>query len=686
MKRLSERSLLKSFVIVAATAAAIVMTTVSIALIATATDVTTDTGKTAVTHEDITGIADIGNVRTPDAEISTTPSTYIADGVYAIKNLYSGWYIDIAQNSPLTGKYVQQYNYTTSPANNSKQRWGLYKVTRVSGNDYVIRTMIENGNTFVANTNTAGSYIRTAGVEVKDSNVSDLQKWTITAVDGGYIIRPKGVSSLALCVQNNTSSGGGATNAASRLTLQNRNDNYAKWTFTKLSSGITFNGVVPIWHKSTLLPGEEFLYQYGMYSTTIGVNGPVKYAVTAVGGGTTDMATINMRTGLLVAGQKVGKFGLRLKVEGLNDRGLNITIEEPLKGNFYIQCYNKSGICDVGSDNSNAQIICQDLSQKTRFLWKFEYQNDGFYTIRNDKTGYYLTDVNGSVKQTAKSGNFTREQCWHLLKQSDGSYMLQCKNNTSYYLAEASGNHGLTDPKIITAKSDAGTRCKWQLTPLTLNLTVRYDPAFSSRYGQSALESAFGNNSAGKSVSSFFLEQFGIHVKVNYIETAYQSYPYQKNCTHKNSFSTICYDCKNEKSNTIEWECQNGYHHKSAEKMLMDSVGIGSSSTVNIVFTGHKSCGLTSSGAHTENQIFGISIRTGNSVAVLAYRHSDFPVNTNEIIDTIVHELLHIAGAGHCTSSNCMMSQNDNYTKSSLPICNLCKTMASAIKCNLFNH
>lgn len=110
MKKPPERSLLRSIAITAAAAVAAVTAAVSIALIATATDVTTDTGKTAVTHEDITGIADIGNVRTPDAEISTTPSTYIADGVYAIKNLYSGWYIDIAQNSPLTGKYVQQYN------------------------------------------------------------------------------------------------------------------------------------------------------------------------------------------------------------------------------------------------------------------------------------------------------------------------------------------------------------------------------------------------------------------------------------------------------------------------------------------------------------------------------------------------------------------------------------------------
>ena len=686
MKKPPERSLLKSFVIVAATAAAIVMTTVSIALIATATDVTTDTGKTAVTHEDITGIADIGNVRTPDAGTDAVPSAYIADGVYEIKNLYSGWYLDIAQDSPLTGKYVQQYSYATPPSNNSNQRWGLYKVTRVSGNDYVIRTMINNGNTFVPVTSSSGSYLHTASVPTADSSVPNSKLWTISAVDGGYIIRPKGVSSLAVCVQNNTSSGGGATNTASRLTLQNRSDSYAKWTFTKLNSSITFHGTGSHQTKHSILPGENFQYIYYMYSTKIEVNGPITYAVSQVGSyASTDVASITS-SGYLTA-LKPGKFWLRLKITGLNDRVIVITVEKPFEGNFFIQCYNRVGVWDTDTTASGEEIECQEINEKVNCLWRLEYQNNGYYAIRQDSSGYYVTSTNGAAKLGAKaSGGFTNYQLWKLIKQDDGNYKIQSKANSSYYITEENGNHNRIDPDILVSNASAGTRQKWYLKPLTLNLTVRYDPAFSSRYGQSALESAFGNNSAGKSVSSFFLEQFGIHVKVNYIETAYQSYPYQKNCTHKNSFSTICYDCKNEKSNTIEWECQNGYHHKSAEKMLMDSVGIGSSSTVNIVFTGHKSCDLTSSGAHTENQIFGISIRTGNSVAVLAYRHNDFPVNTNEIIDTIVHELLHIAGAGHCTSSNCMMSQNDNYTKPSLPICNLCKTMASAIKCNLFNH
>lgn len=369
----------------------------------TATDATADTGKTAVTHEDITGTADIGNVRTPDA----VPSAYIADGVYEIKNLYSGWYLDIAQDSPLTGKYVRQYSYATPPSNNSNQRWGLYKVTRVSGNDYVIRTMINNGNTFVPVSSSGGSYLHTASVPTADSSVPNSKLWTITAVDGGYIIRPKGVSSLAVCVQNNTSSGGGATNTASRLTLQNRSDSYAKWTFTKLNSSITFHGTGSHQTKHSILPGENFQYIYYMYSTKIEVNGPITYAVSQVNSyASTDVASITS-SGYLTA-LKPGKFWLRLKITGLNDRVIVITVEKPFEGNFFIQCYNRVGVWDTDTTVSGEEIECQEINEKVNCLWRLEYQNNGYYAIRQDSSGYYVTSTSGAAKLGVKaSGGFT---------------------------------------------------------------------------------------------------------------------------------------------------------------------------------------------------------------------------------------------------------------------------------------
>ncbi len=540
MKKPPERSLLRSIAITAAAAVAAVTAAVSIALIATATDVTTDTGKTAVTHEDITGIADIGNVRTPDA----VPSAYIADGVYEIKNLYSGWYLDIAQDSPLTGKYVQQYSYATPPSNNSNQRWGLYKVTRVSGNDYVIRTMINNGNTFVPVSSSNGSYLHTASVPTADSSVPNSKLWTISAVDGGYIIRPKGVSSLAVCVQNNTSSGGGATNTASRLTLQNRSDSYAKWTFTKLNSSITFHGTGSHQTKHSILPGENFQYIYYMYSTKIEVNGPITYAVSQVGSyASTDVASITS-SGYLTA-LKPGQFWLRLKITGLNDRVIVITVEKPFEGNFFIQCYNKTGVWDTDTKNAGEEIECQEINEKVNCLWRLEYQNNGYYAIRQDSSGYYVTSTSGAAKLGAKaSGGFTNYQLWKLIKQDDGNYKIQSKANSSYYITEESGNHNNIDPDILVSNASAGTRQKWYLKPLTLRVYAYYDKPFDSHVGDSTIQTLLdGSTIANNSISSTLLKYFGIHLNVIYTfsQGTYNSYPAANGCVLAN-IDWICFD------------------------------------------------------------------------------------------------------------------------------------------------
>mgnify|MGYP001431295929 CR=1 FL=1 len=691
MRKPPERSLLKSLAITAAAAVAAVTAAVSIALIATATDVTADTGKTAVTHEDITGIADIGNVRTPDAGTDAVPSAYIADGVYEIKNLYSGWYLDIAQDSPLTGKYVQQYSYATPPSNNSNQRWGLYKVTRVSGNDYVIRTMINNGNTFVPVSSSNGSYLHTASVPTADSSVPNSKLWTISAVDGGYIIRPKGVSSLAVCVQNNTSSGGGATNTASRLTLQNRSDSYAKWTFTKLNSSITFHGTGSHQTKHSILPGENFQYIYYMYSTKIEVNGPITYAVSQVGSyASTDVASITS-SGYLTA-LKPGQFWLRLKITGLNDRVIVITVEKPFEGNFFIQCYNKTGVWDTDTKNAGEEIECQDINEKVNCLWRLEYQNNGYYAIRQDSSGYYVTSTSGAAKLGAKaSGGFTNYQLWKLIKQDDGNYKIQSKANSSYYITEENGNHNRIDPDILVSNASAGTRQKWYLKPLTLNLTVRYDPALTTRLGsdyRNKLLAVFDNNSVGKSTKQFLLENFGIHLEILFPSSTppYMSYPYTKNCNHRNEINTLCFDCKNLGSSNDIQNCSNGYHHKRETKFLMPSIPLEDSQYVNILFTGHKGCYSSSTTHITTGYAYAWTTAAENSIAVLS---ALFPwmSNNDKIVFIVSHEILHTLSASDHSGGNCIMDTASNLNvQQNLVICQSCLTTANSNKVKLYNH
>lgn len=615
--------------------------------------------------------------------------------MYEIKNLYSWWYLDIAQDSPLTGKYVRQYSYATPPSNNSNQRWGLYKVTRVSGNDYVIRTMINNGNTFVPVSSSSGSYLHTASVPTADSSVPNSKLWTISAVDGGYIIRPKGVSSLAVCVQNNTSSGGGATNTASRLTLQNRSDSYAKWTFTKLNSSITFHGTGSHQTTHSILPGENFQYIYYMYSTKIEVNGPITYAVSQVGSSaSTDVASITS-SGYLTA-LKPGKFWLRLKITGLNDRVIVITVEKPFEGNFFIQCYNRAGVWDTDTTVSGEEIECQEINEKVNCLWRLEYQNNGYYAIRQDSSGYYVTSTSGAAKLGAKaSGGFTNYQLWKLIKQDDGTHKIQSKANSSYYITEENGNHNRIYPDILVSNASAGTRQKWYLKPLTLNLIVNYDPAFVTRYSSylNILNKIFNGNSIGKTPESFFMNNYGIHLNVTINQSSYQSHPYVSNCTHKNNINTLCLDCKNIGTGTGAFRCYMAYHHKGVRLLLPDSKILEEQTNVCLLYTGHKSCDfsvINNTIFHEpDNSIRGISVSLRNSVAVFSHQFvSD--LNTNNIdmiLRTTIHELIHVLGrAGHCQNANCIMYTTDSYVAKNLLVCSACSALVNQNKSALFNN
>ena len=635
--------------------------------------------------------------------------------MYEIKNLYSGWYLDIAQDSPLTGKYVQQYSYATPPSNNSNQRWGLYKVTRVSGNDYVIRTMINNGNTFVPVTSSSGSYLHTASVPTADSSVPNSKLWTISAVDGGYIIRPKGVSSLAVCVQNNTSSGGGATNTASRLTLQNRSDSYAKWTFTRLNSSITFHGTGSHQTKHSILPGENFQYIYYMYSTKIEVNGPITYAVSQVGSyASTDVASITS-SGYLTA-LKPGKFWLRLKITGLNDGVIVITVEKPFEGNFFIQCYNRAGVWDTDTKNAGEEIECQEINEKVNCLWRLEYQNNGYYAIRQDTSGYYVTSTNGTAKLGAKaSGGFTNYQLWKLIKQDDGNYKIQSKANSSYYITEESGNHNNIDPDILVTNTSAGTRQLWYIKPLTLNLRVYYDPAFKSLYNaysvtpEQFIQKVFFDKPAtytnGRNIPEAFMEEFGVHVNV-ITRGQYQTNPYINNCELRSNGAAICYgfpNCASKigKNITDNDVCFNT-HHKNSRKMR-DSTPSGNKNNwaaLNILFTGHSPCYVENS-QHRESGLLGVAGLIDDSYTRCAVFPQNFSSTTNyaAIRNTLMHEIMHILGATHhfaklgnendyCVHGYYANSSNStgNYTLYRLNVCDLCTAKFDTIKPKLFTH
>lgn len=75
---------------------------------------------------------------------SQVPNGVVDDGVYALRNKATGKYLDIQYDSPNTGMYIQQYAYGSIPSTDAT-RSGLFKFTHRGNNNYLIRTMRNNG-------------------------------------------------------------------------------------------------------------------------------------------------------------------------------------------------------------------------------------------------------------------------------------------------------------------------------------------------------------------------------------------------------------------------------------------------------------------------------------------------------------------------------------------------------------
>lgn len=360
-------------------------------------------------------------------------------------------------------------------------------------------------------------------------------------------------------------------------------------------------------------------------------------------------------------------------------------------------------------------LECQEIDQKIRCLWKFEYQNNGYYVIKNDVSGYYVTNVSGSAKQTAKSGSFTGYQLWKLIKQDDGTYKIQSKADSAYYITEENANHSSVDPDILVSNTSAGTRQKCFLKPLTLNLNVYYDSAFKTLYSSYSvtpeqfvqkvfydLPSTYTN---GRNIEQAFMEEFGVHINVH-MKGLYLTNPYVNDCELRNNGSSTCYGLPNcassvGKNITDSDICYNS-HHKNSRK-LRDSTPASNKNTwaaLNVLFTGHRPCYVDGT-VHRESGLLGVAGLIGDSYTRCAVFPQNFTSKTNYayIRNTLMHEIMHVLGATHHfseannDSDYCVHGfyatngkETGHYTLYRISVCSLCKSKFNTIKTKLYTQ
>ncbi len=560
--------------------------------------------------------------------------------------------------------------------------YGTYVIRSMSNNEIIIYPSVLN------NAPVAGR-VTVSGAPATDSNIPTTHTWKMTTTSDGYDYiwyKENGTTYYMRSISEEDAPLEFTTNPSNTGT---------KWNFHKYN-GNAIDGVHKIAYSDVLMLGETFDYDVCMYSSTIGKNGPIVYSVSEPDYSPTDKATIDSETGFLTT-LKPGIIRVKWTYSGapwIWSRLVEVCFETGLSYTIKNASTNKLIKPETTTNNSTIEIDNYSGTE-TSFLWVLEYDGSGYYKIQNETTGYYLTapsnnNENAEIMQTAYNSTYG---LWKIQRTS-GGFTIQSKNQ---YLRSTTTPLYLTVANDKIVQSSTTTYHKWDINALTLNLELYYDQAFKDAYAaigidaEDAIDNIVNHNTSGdtnyRSVVQFFKDEFGIRVNVSIVSDVYESYPYDKNCLHKNSPDAECNNCKNiTVSGYSNYDyCKNGYHHKSANKIVECTPA--SNSSINVIFTGHgATCGYDGTIHSSKTTVLGRAegVGSGNRCAMFLLTFDD-KTNYDLLKITFTHEILHLLNVSHHYSSGTAMCVHGSARHSSnvymrIQICSRCVDIVDSNK------
>ena len=568
----------------------------------------------------------------------------IPNGVYAIEKADTDVYVK--NNTVDEIAWVFQEPFTSPPVSSSNRDY-LFKIAyRASTDDYVIRSMSNNaiiiypslGNN---NAPVAGK-LTISGSPATDSNLPTTYTWKMTTTSDGYYIWYK-EGGITYYMRSTSNEGGGPILGFTT----NPNDAGTKWSFHKYN-GSAIDGVSKISYSDVLMLGETFDYNVYMYSSTIGRNGPIIYSVSEPDYSPTDKATINSSTGVLTT-LKPGIFRVKWTYSGsplIWSRLVTVNFEDSILQSLRNTSQNK--YLKPLSNSINSNIIVDTYSNtNTTMMWKFEYNGDGYYKIKNFSTGYYLrAPANNTEGALITESTYSSVYgLWHFERTTDGYYKLQSKNQyerttSSPLYVSLSGNNVI--------QSSTNNASKWDVLPYTFDLSLNtyYDQAFNVRYnGANGLITGFATN-----LESIFRRTANVDVTFN-SPTLVNSTP--DNCKiHRGvgvNSTTIDAKCPANPNNSSPYcsyfnlnaigdsDCENC---TSWDQIYRDFIEVypGSDTLVSMYFTGSK--------LYDDNGIeCNRSYRWYSHGLILQELHSSASAYSSSMLPCLTHEISHEIGA-----------------------------------------
>lgn len=368
------------------------------------------------------------------AYISVNYTYYVPDGVYALKGngFYYRW-LTIEDDSPWEGKKIQQTYSAESPAS-TFDRSCLFKISRKSGNCYIIRSMLNNNLSF----GISDGEIITKTIPSDDADVSYADTFYIEWASPGFLLRPYGSSEV---IRISSASIEDLTTVAKEdATLT------AQWTLVQYTG--THKASVTIYFPTDMNAGVTATLTPIVWSTQINYNTPRMESVSETDSYATLTWNDKDQCATAVLHQK-GAFKLIQHIDNANQSSccswtftfnIGLVVDE---GIYFIKNKEVGKYMQIDDNDdpdyntSGSHMELWDYDGGGYQRWELIHIGDGYYEIVSEKSGMALcvpsgfTDENEVALIQETYSNLSRKK-WKITKSSSGAYILRPKSGESY--------------------------------------------------------------------------------------------------------------------------------------------------------------------------------------------------------------------------------------------------------------
>lgn len=368
----------------------------------------------------------------------------IADGIYYIQNVNSGYYLGVENSGISSGSDAQQVAKKTSDPNRLSQLW---KVKYISGGYYSLRPMHKLNAALRAD----GTVVDIDVIGSSDSSLTSAYLWTITAYSSGnYYFKPGSSGTMAIAPS------GYSTSANTDVILSSYTSSLAsfRWSLTTA----TVSNQVRLYDTRTksfptsvvryVAPGESLttaeLQVYANYTSASTNTQNIRWYSSD-----SSKVSVNATTGKITGVTPGSTTTIYAMQSGTSYTTISYTtytihVTEIPEDSCFIYSESAGEYLQIGdADSENLYLTngmyleTQDFAGTSYQRWIFEHLGDGYYKIASANGGLALplpassSNTSGEyLVQLNYTGSSTQQ--WKVTKSTSGNYILRPKSAESY--------------------------------------------------------------------------------------------------------------------------------------------------------------------------------------------------------------------------------------------------------------